>query len=62
MTEWDEVRVGDLCHIKHGYAFKGEHFKDTGDFLLLTPGNFLAEGGLQTRDGNETASSIGGCG
>ena len=54
MSEWDEVQVGDLCQIKHGYAFKGEHFEDAGHFLLLTPGNFLAEGGLQIRDGKET--------
>ena len=54
MSEWDEVQVGDLCHIKHGYAFKGEHFEDEGHSLLLTPGNFLAGGGLQIRDGKET--------
>ena len=54
MSEWDEVQVGDLCQIKHGYAFKGEHFEDVGHFLLLTPGNFLAEGGLQIREGKET--------
>ena len=54
MSEWDEVQVGDLCHIKHGYAFKGEHFEDEGHALLLTPGNFLAGGGLQIRDGKET--------
>lgn len=54
MSEWDEVQVGNLCQIKHGYAFKGKHFEDVGHFLLLTPGNFLAEGGLQIRDGKET--------
>ena len=54
MSEWDEVQVGDLCHIKHGYAFKGEHFEDEGHSLLLTPGNFLVGGGLQIRDGKET--------
>ncbi|MFY7852213.1 MAG: restriction endonuclease subunit S, partial [Brevundimonas sp.] len=34
--------------IKHGYAFKGEHFRDVppGD-ILLTPGNFAIGGGFQ---------------
>ena len=54
MNEWDEVEVGDLCSIKHGYAFKGEFFEDAGHFLVLSPGNFRAPGGLQIRDGKET--------
>ena len=54
MSEWDEVEVGDLCRIKHGHAFKGEFFEDDGCFLVLSPGNFLATGGLQLRDGKET--------
>lgn len=54
MNEWAEVEVGSLCRIKHGYAFKGEFFEDTGHFLVLTPGNFRAAGGLQIRDGKET--------
>ena len=54
MSGWDEVEVGDLCRIKHGYAFKGEFFDDAGHFLVLSPGNFLATGGLQLRDDKET--------
>jgi len=54
MSEWVEAEVGDLCSIKHGYAFKGEFFEDDGYFLVLSPGNFLAAGGLQLRDGKET--------
>ena len=54
MSEWDEVEVGDLCRIKHGHAFKGAFFEDDGCFLVLSPGNFLAAGGLQLRDGKET--------
>ena len=54
MNEWDEVKVGDLCRVKHGYAFKGEFFEDAGHFLVLSPGNFLTTGGLQLRDGKET--------
>ena len=59
MNEWDEVEVGDLCSIKHGYAFKGEFFEDAGHFLVLSPGNFRAAGGLQIRDGKETFYSGG---
>jgi len=42
------VSLGDLVEIKHGYAFKGEYFKDAppGD-ILLTPGNFAIGGGFQ---------------
>lgn len=44
----DRIRLGDILHIKHGYAFKGEYFtdKDTGK-LVLTPGNFSLKGGFQ---------------
>lgn len=48
MDEWPLVTLGDLVEIKHGYAFKGDHFTDisTGDFVL-TPGNFAIGGGFQ---------------
>ena len=44
----DRIRLGDILHIKHGYAFKGEYFtdEDTGK-LVLTPGNFSLKGGFQ---------------
>nr|WP_303704895.1 restriction endonuclease subunit S [Brevundimonas naejangsanensis] len=43
-----EVRLSDLVTIKHGYAFKGEFFRDRppGD-ILLSPGNFAIGGGFQ---------------
>ena len=43
-----KVRLGDIIHIKHGYAFKGDYFtdEDTGK-LVLTPGNFSLKGGFQ---------------
>jgi len=50
---WPVIRLGDLLTVKHGFAFKGEFFKDTGDKLVLTPGNFKIGGGLQVRDGKE---------
>jgi len=43
-----EMRLGEIIDVTHGFAFKGEFFRDepTGD-LLLTPGNFRVGGGFQ---------------
>jgi type I restriction enzyme S subunit len=45
---WDEVELGQLIDVKHGFAFKGEYFHDNppGD-ILLTPGNFAIGGGFK---------------
>ena len=44
------MKLGDICEIKHGFAFKGEYFCDTAtDYLLLTPGNFAIGGGFQEK-------------
>lgn len=48
-----EVKLGDLFRIKHGFAFKGEFFSDTGDLILLTPGNFEPHGGLKLKGEKE---------
>lgn len=40
---WCWVRYGDLCAVKHGYAFKSSSFGEDGS-IVLTPGNFLAVG------------------
>lgn len=53
MTEWRETTLGELIAIKHGYAFKGEHFATDGEEIVLTPGNFPVGGGLQFREGKE---------
>lgn len=46
---WEEVKLGDICQIKHGYAFKGEFFSDEPtNNLLLTPGNFAIGGGFKS--------------
>jgi len=46
--EWKEFKLGDHIHIKHGYAFKGEYFKDQENTsILLTPGNFKIGGGFK---------------
>lgn len=52
-SEWKQSTLGELCQIKHGYAFKGEFFADAGDFILLTPGNFKESGGLQHKGEKE---------
>jgi len=40
---------GDFFKIKHGYAFKSEYFSSSGEYVLLTPGNFFEEGGYRDR-------------
>lgn len=52
-TTWPLVSIGTLLDVKHGYAFKSEHFSTRGDYVLLTPGSFLASGGLQLRGDRE---------
>jgi type I restriction enzyme, S subunit len=46
---WQTIRLGELVEIKHGFAFKGEFFRDSppGD-ILLTPGNFAIGGGFKS--------------
>ncbi len=46
---WSEGPLGGLCDIKHGFAFKGEFFTDSGQFVLLTPGSFFEHGGYRDR-------------
>ncbi|ATL69816.1 restriction endonuclease subunit S [Nocardia terpenica] len=53
MSDWCETTLGDLIHVKHGYAFKGEFFADEGDALVLKPGNFPVGGGIQLRPGKD---------
>ncbi len=45
------VKLGDLIHIKHGFAFKGEYIttNDNG-IVLVTPGNFKIGGGFKQSD------------
>jgi type I restriction enzyme, S subunit len=40
-------KFADLFRVKHGHAFKGEFFDTTGDYVLLTPGNFNEDGGFR---------------
>lgn len=53
MTEWREVPLGVALEVLHGFAFKGEHFRDDGDLIVLTPGNFFDGGGFKPKSGKE---------
>jgi type I restriction enzyme S subunit len=52
---WREIRLGSAIHIKHGYAFKSQHFAESGKYVVLTPGNFKEEGGFRLRPGKDRA-------
>jgi len=45
--KWSKAKFSELFRVKHGYAFKSEHFDSTGDFVLLTPGSFHEHGGYR---------------
>lgn len=49
MSKWVKKRIGDLCNIKHGYAFKGEYITtdEQTPYILVTPGNFRIGGGFK---------------
>ena len=48
---WRDIILGDAIHVKHGFAFKSQHFSDNGEYIVLTPGNFNEEGGFRLRPG-----------
>jgi type I restriction enzyme S subunit len=50
---WNRIPLGEVCRIKHGFAFKGEHFSNSGQYVLLTPGNFQEAGGLKLKGDKE---------
>ena len=50
---WQPHKLGEFISIKHGWAFKGEYFSDSGKYILLTPGNAHETGGLKLRPGKE---------
>jgi type I restriction enzyme S subunit len=52
-TQWEKATLGDYFHLKHGFAFKGEFFANSGSYILLTPGNFRRDGGLEARGERE---------
>jgi type I restriction enzyme S subunit len=46
---WHEIELGKAIHVKHGFAFKSQYFVDSGDLIVLTPGNFHEAGGFRAR-------------
>ena len=49
MGTWKPYKLRDLIDIKHGFAFKGEFFRDIpSENILLTPGNFNIGGGFKS--------------
>jgi type I restriction enzyme S subunit len=45
--DWQVSALNDLITVHHGFAFKGEFFRDAGPGdLLVTPGNFAIGGGF----------------
>lgn len=55
---WREASLSELCEIRHGYAFEGEHFATRGEYVLLTPGSFFETGGFRDR-GEKTKYFVG---
>lgn len=53
MNEWTRKLLGDLIRVKHGFAFKGQHFASEGEKLVLKPGNFPIGGGIRLRPGKD---------
>jgi len=47
---WRRRKLGDFFRLKHGYAFKGRFFSETGPYIVLTPGNFFDEGGFKHKE------------
>jgi type I restriction enzyme, S subunit len=46
---WRKTTLGELFRLKHGFAFKSRFFAPAGNPLVLTPGNFEADGGIKHR-------------
>ncbi|QEY58599.1 restriction endonuclease subunit S [Pseudomonas sp. C27(2019)] len=44
---WQRNDLKSYISIKHGFAFKSEHFDSNGRLVLLTPGNFYETGGFK---------------
>jgi type I restriction enzyme S subunit len=60
MSEWQETTLGDLIDIKHGWAFKGEFFKETDHpkNIVVAIGNFNYSGGFRF-DSTKTKEYLG---
>ncbi len=54
---WNEVKLGEVISVKHGWAFKSQYFEDEGPYVVVTPGNFFEEGGFKLRPGKDRSYS-----
>lgn len=52
-TGWRKFKMRELFRVKHGFAFKSEYFTNSGEHVLLTPGNFYDEGGFKLKGEKE---------
>jgi len=50
---WENVQLGDVIDVKHGYPFDSRHYADSGDYVLLTPGNCHEAGGFKGKGERE---------
>ena len=50
---WHTIPLGEVMDVKHGFAFKSEHYSDRGELILLTPGNCKEAGGLKLKGDKE---------
>ena len=55
---WQKIALGDCFTIKHGFAFKSQHFAESGEYIVLTPGNFHESGGFRARPGRDRFYTI----
>jgi type I restriction enzyme S subunit len=53
MTDRKLSSLRGKLHVKHGFPFKAEHFKSTGPYVVLTPGNFHENGGFKRNEGKD---------
>jgi hypothetical protein len=44
---WEVSELGEFFQIKHGFAFDGQFFEPSGEYILMTPGHFHEEGGFR---------------
>jgi len=44
---WVVAELGEFFQIKHGFAFDGQFFEPSGEYILMTPGHFHEEGGFR---------------
>jgi len=46
---FSELQLGEFIRIKHGFAFRGDFFREEGKYVILTPGHFFEAGGFRDR-------------